>query len=439
MVHRGALRRRALPALGMLFIAATLVAVAAAPARAEDVFAVTGVPVDVTGDSATAAREQALLEGQRKAAQILLRRLTLPEDAAKLPQLSDADLLEDVQGIEVEREKISSVRYLGDLTVRFKPDAIRTLLRTAGIRYAETASKPLVVVPVYRTGDATLLWDDANPWLAAWSAHVATGGLVPFIVPLGDLSDIAAVTADDAVQGVTAKLDALAHRYNASDTLVVIAAPTPPAGLDVTETHYASGQLQRTDVIHVAGQDGEAADAFLARAVAEVQGQVEQSWKTENLLHFDHEDMLTATVPFHDLAEWVSIRHKLGDSALIRSMDIVSFSKSQAVVALHYLGEAGQLKLALEQKDLDLAQDGVNWTLRVTAPPAGTAAPETAPTAVPAAAPAPSATGTAPQAVPPASDAGAPASSAAPPAGPDAAHAPSPGNAPPPSPGGTRP
>ena len=432
MVHRGALRRRVLRALGLLFLAASLMAGGAATGRAADVFTVTGVPVDVTGDSATAARELALLEGQRKAAQTLLHRLTLPEDAAKLPQLSDADLLEDVQGIEVEREKISSVRYLGDLTVRFKPDAIRALLRTAGIRYAETASKPLVVVPVYRTSDATLLWDDTNPWLAAWSAHVAAGGLVPFIVPLGDLSDIAAVTADDAVQGTVAKLDALARRYNASDTLVVVAAPTAPAGVDVTETHYASGQLQRTDVIHVAGQAGEAADALLPRAVAEVQGQVEQNWKTENLLHFEHEDMLTATVPFHDLAEWVSVRRKLGDSAMIRSMDIVSLSKSQAVVALHYLGEVGQLKLALDQKDLDLAQDGVNWTLRLTAPPAAAPAPDAAPAAIPAASPAASGTGTMPQASP------APAA-ATPSAGSDATRTPSPGNAPPSGPGGTSP
>lgn len=427
MVHRGALRCRVLRALVLLLFAAGLIAGWPMAARAGDVFAVTGIPVDVTGDSATAARDQALLEGQRKAAQILLHRLTLPEDAAKLPQISDADLLEDVQGIEVEREKISSVRYLGDLTVRFKPDAIRALLRTAGIRYAETASKPLVVVPVYRTSEVALLWDDSNPWLAAWSAHMAKGGLVPFIVPLGDLSDMAAVTADDAVQGTTAKLDALARRYNASDTLVVIAAPTAPAGLDVTEMHYASGQMQRTDVIHVAGQAGEATDALLARAVGEVQGQVEQNWKLENLLRFDREDTLTATVPLHDLAEWLAVRRKLGDSAMIRSMDIVSLSKSQAIVALHYLGEVGQLKLALAQKDLDLAQDGVNWTLRMTAP-----APEAAPAATPAGSPAASGTEAAPQAPP------APAA-ANPPAGSDAAGAAPPGNAPSASPGGTKP
>lgn len=442
MVHRGALRCRVLRALGLLALAAGHFAAWPAAARADDVFAVTGVPVDVTADSATAAREQALLEGQRKAVQILFKRLTLPEDASKLPQLNDAELFEVVQGIEVEREKISSVRYLGDLTVRFKPDAIRSLLRTAGIRYAETASKPLVVVPVYRTSDATLLWDETNPWLAAWSAHVGKGGLVPFIVPLGDLTDMGAIGADDAVQGTIAKLDALAHRYHASDTLVAIAMlSTAPAGVDITETHYASGQLQRTDVLHVAAEAGEAPDALLARAVGDVQNQIEQNWKQENLLRFDREDMLTATVPLHDLAEWISVRRKLADSVLIRSVEIVSFSKSQAIVGLHYLGDAGQLKLALSQKDLDLTQDGVNWTLRLTAPP-----PEAVPTpgAVPPAQPAGSpATDTGSTAVAPAAPttsgpvATAPAQSppaATPPPNPAASTAVAPGSAAPPAP-----
>lgn len=425
MVHRGAFRCPVLRALGLgLALAAGVLAVVPAFAWADDVFAVKGVSVDVTADSATAAREQALLDGQRKAAQMLLRRLTLAEDASKLPQLSDAQLIDVVQGIEVEREKISSVRYLGDITVRFKPDAIRSLLRSAGVRYAETASKPLVVVPVYRTADATMLWDEANPWLAAWSAHAATGGLVPFIVPLGDLGDMGAVTADDATQGTIPKLDALARRYNAFDTLVAVASPsTAPAGIDITNTHYAAGQLQRTDVLHVAAESGEATNALLARAVGEVQNQIEQNWKQENLLRFDHEDMLTAAVPFHDLAEWVTVRRKLADSVLIRSMDIVSFSKTQAVVGLHYLGDVGQLKLALAQKDIDLAQEGVNWTLRLTTvSPGAAAAPESATPAQPAGTPAAGtpAQPVSPDQAAPAQGGAAPPGTAAPPPGPGA-------------------
>lgn len=364
MVHRRGLGRIRPGALGIWVALFALALVAARPALADDVFAVTGVPVDVTADTAAAAREQALLEGQHKAADILLRRLTLRDDANKLPALSDQQLLEVVKGIEVESEKISTVRYLGVLTVRFKPDEIRALLRGAGLRYAETVSKPVVVVPVYRTNDTAMLWDETNPWRVAWAAHVTKGGLVPFVVPLGDLTDMGAIGAQDAVGGVTAKLGALAQRYGAADSLVVVASmPADHPGVDIAASRYGATLSERTDVLHVEGQAGEATDALLARAVAEVESQVEENWKQENVLRFDHEETLSVSVPLSDLGVWVAVRRKLGDIAFVRNVELTSFSKSEAVVGIHYIGDIDQLKLALVQKDLNLTQDGALWTL----------------------------------------------------------------------------
>ncbi len=368
MVHRRGQGRNRLLAYRLVLTLAALFAAGPKAAHADDVFTVMAVPVDVTADTAAAAREQALLEGQHKGADILLRRLALREDYSKIPALTEAQLFEAVQGIEVEREKISTVRYLGDLTVRFKPDPIRNILRTAAIRYAETVSKPLVVVPVYHAGDQMMLWDEANPWLAAWAAHVTKGGLVPFAVPFGDLTDIAAITAEEAVQGAQAKLDALAKRYNAADSLVVIATPSADgSSIDVAASRYGSGQLPRTDVMRVAGTPGEPPDALFVRAVAEIESQIEQNWKQENLLRFDREETLSVTVPFTDLGQWIAVRKRLGEIVFVRTAELDSLSKAEAVVGLHYLGDLGQLKTALAQKDLDLTQNGAAWTLRLTA------------------------------------------------------------------------
>ena len=393
MVHRGGLRGGWLRRLGIRLAIMAAATVLPGLARADGVFTVTGVPVDVTADAAASAREQALIEGQRKAAQILLRRLTLKQDENSLPALGDAQLFEAVQGIEVEREKISTVRYLGELTVRFKPDAIRGLLRTAGIRYAETVSKPLVIVPVYRAGDTVMLWDETNPWLAAWAANAKKGGLVPVIVPLGDLADMGVVAGEEAAAGNIPKLAALAQRYQATDTLVVVAtASSDPPAVDVAASRYGATQQERTDILRVAGEPGGTTDALLARAVAETQAQVEEGWKQENILRFDQEQTLSVTVPLRDLAEWVGVRRKLGEIVFVRSVEIVSLSKKEAVVGLHYIGDAGQLKLALAQKDLDLTQDLATWTLRAAA----AAAPVESPGPATGSAPPASGTGPAP-------------------------------------------
>jgi len=91
-----------------------------------------GVAVDRTAATATQAREEALAEGRRVALQRLLERLAPPEDRARLPRLSDVQVLDLVQSFEVESERTSAVRYLAILTVRFQPEGIRTLLRQAG-------------------------------------------------------------------------------------------------------------------------------------------------------------------------------------------------------------------------------------------------------------------------------------------------------------------
>ncbi len=168
-------------------------------AGAQEVFTVTDVRVDATAKTAAAARETALAEGERRALGRLLARLTLRADQARLPVLERSQIAALVRNFEVEEEKTSSVRYLAKLTIRFKRKALRRLLRAHDIPFAETLSKPVLVLPVYEVADALALWDDPNPWREAWARQPKRDGLVPLVVPLGDLSDIADIGAEQAL------------------------------------------------------------------------------------------------------------------------------------------------------------------------------------------------------------------------------------------------
>ena len=61
---------------------------AGSTATAQDVFEVSGVAVDVTAETAAAARARALASGEQRAFEILLDRLTLKSDIDRLPVLS---------------------------------------------------------------------------------------------------------------------------------------------------------------------------------------------------------------------------------------------------------------------------------------------------------------------------------------------------------------
>ncbi|MBC8239360.1 MAG: DUF2066 domain-containing protein, partial [Alphaproteobacteria bacterium] len=115
---------------------------------ASDVFEVTDVPVDATAESAVAARGQALAAGQLEAFTRLLRRLTLRENHAILPIPDTNTVSTYIRDFSVSDERTSSVRYLANLHVRFKSADIRALLGEFGLPFAETISKPTVVLPV---------------------------------------------------------------------------------------------------------------------------------------------------------------------------------------------------------------------------------------------------------------------------------------------------
>ena len=184
---------------------------ARAQAPVGDVFEIRGVAVDVTAQTADAARTQALRDGQLRAFDQVLRRLTVSDDHALLPRLSAEDISLYVRDFEVASEKTSAVRYIANLNVRFSETAVRDLLNELGITFAETPSKPVLLVPVFQSGGAMLLWDDPNPWRDAWNANQPVPGMVPMVLPLGDLTDVGAIGAVQAVEGDRQQLVALAN------------------------------------------------------------------------------------------------------------------------------------------------------------------------------------------------------------------------------------
>ena len=134
---------------------------------ATEAFTVRGVYLDVTAETAAAAREAAHADGHAEAMHRLLDRLLPEAERARVPPLAPARVVELVKDFEVADERTSDVRYLARLTVRFKAGPVRRLLRRNGLSHAETRSKPVVVLPVHGPTGEARLWEDDNPWLAA--------------------------------------------------------------------------------------------------------------------------------------------------------------------------------------------------------------------------------------------------------------------------------
>ncbi len=353
----------------MLAGAVTVSALMAFPAFAQDIFTVTGVHVDESAETAAAAREKALEIGQRKAFEEVIARLTLPEDRAGLQMPAGSEITNMVRDFGVSNEKTSSVRYIADMTVRFKDDELRRFLRFRDISFAELQSKPVMIVPVYRTSGYVTLWDDPNPWRDVWARNVATSGLVPIKTPIGDLTDIGTVSAEQAENGSMERLAALAKRYGADVAVVASADVSGTTGaetVDVTVTRYDPNSGPQVFGVQENTLPDETLNETLVRAAKAVQDQLADGWKRANLINYSTGGSLMVFIPITGLQDWAKIEDKLIGLPVVRNSRVVAMSRREVQLSLDFVGSTSQLQTALNQQNLNLTRMGELWFIQPT-------------------------------------------------------------------------
>lgn len=360
----------------------------AAPAGAQDAaFTVSGVQADITAANAAKAREQAFAEVQSTAYQRLLERLVSDADVGRLPKPSLTEIEALVHDVILENEKSSAVRYIGTFTVRFKPDAVRSALNMAHVPFVERRRSAMVVVPVFVGDDGgATLWDDPNPWRQAWSRR-PTDGLVPFVVPLGELADVDAINVEQATVRDEAALAAIARRYEAADVLLTVA--TLSRGADnsqIVDVEYAgfgpgAGAGGRGEV-HIAGRPGERAEALFTRAADAVASVLRDGYKNDAVAGtapastpFESAQpsggQLPALVPLSGMQDWLAVRERLAKLPALKGYEVVSLNRNEAALILHYAGEPAQLQATLAQAGFDLAPgEGGTWLMQPPRPAA---------------------------------------------------------------------
>ncbi len=367
-------RRRPTGLLALLFL--LVLPAAAAHAQGGDAaFTVRGIEVDVRADNAAQARDRAFAAGQYEAFQRLMARL-VPEAARdQVPDLAVEDIVPMVRDVAVSDEKASSVRYIASLGVRFKGDAVREFLRGAGVPYAEGRDEPLLVLPVFIAEAGPVLWSDPNPWRDAWTRGSA-GALVPIHAPLGELADLAAISADQALLMERTALEAIAARYGVADVLVATArlddGTDGAAALVLDLSPFGPSVPRPVRRLTLPAEADEARENLMARGVETVAAAVDEAYKAGNVIAADRGGSLLVEAPLAGLESWLALRRRLDMVSLLDGYRVSSLSTQRAQMILDHVGEPADLIDALARRGLALvlADDG-RWTLRADDTAAG--------------------------------------------------------------------
>ena len=331
-----------------------------APPLMADPFTISNVPVKATAKDAAAAKTVALQKGQREAFRRLINRLTRPADRQYLPKVKNEDIESLVAGFSLSDERPSPKNYQARMTVRFIGGNVREYLENYGVPIADVTATPVLLIPLLDEGGKVEL-DPGNDWFEAWSALDLENTLTPILLPVGDASDLSVDPAQLA-QGRPEDLEMLKERYSVSGVLVAVAKPRG-AG-NVLAFLKGNSSLGRVEFENTYASKAGREDAMRTAAQGIVQ-RLENRWKNANVsANTGASETLVVSVPFRGLNEWIIIRKRLNTIPGVAKMDIRAMTARGAHVILTYSGSIEQLTREMEQRNLEMTDQGQFWELR---------------------------------------------------------------------------
>ena len=186
------------------------------PLDSSGVLEVSGIKVDVGGETAEAAR----FAGWRQAQRIGFRLLWAKANGStpdKAPGVTDATLDGLVSSISVEKEQIGPDRYVATLGVLFDRARSASLVGMAGdLRRSE----PMLIIPIMVTGGTTTSLETRNAWQRAWAGFRTSTSAIDYVRPSGMGVDPLLINAAQVGRPGRGWWRNLLDFYGASDVLV---------------------------------------------------------------------------------------------------------------------------------------------------------------------------------------------------------------------------
>jgi Uncharacterized protein conserved in bacteria (DUF2066) len=352
------------------------------------IFAVTGVEVDVTDTDAATAKTRAVIEAQVKAFYKLAERLGSEEAVKKLADVKPDQIGRMLRSLSIEEEHTGPGRYIGKLTIRFLPGKIRKTFSDYGVPVVEDQAPPMVVLPVWKTPQGPVIWEE-NVWRKAWLDLHAEQATMPIIIPLGDLEDTQAISAEEALALDDVKLQSVKIRYAAKSILVAIAEPDGNNGVHVIMSGDSPLGKVTFDKVYTADEGTVEASAALAakrfqsamldrwrqvrlkvaaeakaRADAERAAAQQAAAEAESAAAPQGPRAVSISVPFKSPVQWNAIRGRLVGTPGVVGVNVSSIAVDGAVIRLTYAKSLQNLQDALSGSGLRLQQVGGKWVLQ---------------------------------------------------------------------------
>jgi len=181
-----------------------------APIATSQDIQVSGIKVDVTGDTGQEAR----LKGWQLAQRLAWEKINGPK-------MSDAQIDAMVSAIVVEKEMVGPRRYIATLGVIFdRSKAGQYIADATGVG---TRSAPMLVIPVLDSGGVRQVFEVRGPWQRAWADYQMAGSPIDYVRPVGSGGDSLVLNAGQPGRRSRIWWRIILDQFEAADVLIPVA------------------------------------------------------------------------------------------------------------------------------------------------------------------------------------------------------------------------
>lgn len=335
-----------------------------------EVFGYSGIKIDRTAATANEAQRLSMADAHHQALRVVLQRLLVDYEQSALEIVPESI----VDLVHIRTETSLPGRYIAEIDICFAADQLRALFAEAGLEWAEIASPPILVLPVFIDGAGTRAWQATHPWLSGWRDEAnSASGLLQYTTLAPTLQNERQLRAEKILLGDQKTLQKAAMRAQAEQILWVYAAVSVTDGTPQLAMRAIifdkDGQVVAQVVAQVVPKVADALlsgdksdyDAQISAFRAEVLARLEAGWKKANLRREGLSNQLVARLLFTTHQELIQKKAALAKLPVINDVETLKISTkgtgqtAEAIVMFDLNGSIDALRYALSPLGLSLS------------------------------------------------------------------------------------
>ncbi len=327
--------------LSLIFVLACGGNVLAAPSYEAD------VRVDVTAETVTKAKEQAMAKAARVALGEVVQSISTEKSVKELNELNDNQLQHFISGVMVLMEKSSDVRYIAELRVSIDEEVLKAYMAENGMPFVVGEEQEVLVIPLMLRDGELDLWSDKNVLREAFfeRGRIERGNLLVRVIDK-NLGNIAAANAKRLYDMSDGEYNELAD-FNGINSIYVL------KYVPAENVVFVKSFPDRTvDEIKLENKTPtEAVDLVLPL----LKGSVKVAEADEEMSEPKTYD---AVYTYPRLAEWAALKKMLEANPQVSEVAIVSMGNGKVRFRFVYSGVIEKLQANLGVKGYQMRNEG---------------------------------------------------------------------------------